>query len=248
MTAELLTDERSHFDRFGYISPIRVRTPTEAAAITQQWDQVEEREQLPQEERFLMYNRHRDLDFLMDIASDERVLDIVESLIGPDILLFGTRLICKWPGDVDFVPWHQDVSVRNQLTPPEQVTGWYAVDNVTTDNGCVQVIPGSHHDGMLTREPANHAGSLLRHNEETPVSEERRCDALPIELQAGEMSLHHGFTLHTSGPNPSTERRCGYVIRYVPAYVQQGDDVEVNQRETAILLRGVDPFSESLTA
>jgi len=239
-----LDDHLAQFEQGGYTAPIRVRDDAEATLVRKQWDQVESAEGLPTPDRLLMYNRHRNLPFILELASDERVLDIVESLIGPNILLFGTRVICKWPGDEEFVAWHQDVSERNQLTPPVQITGWYAVDDSTVENGCVEVLPASHRRGMLPRQPASYRANLLRQNEETVVSEADQALARPVELQAGEMSLHHGFTLHRSGTSPSARRRCGFVMRYVPAEVQQGPDVEVNQRETAVLLRGVDPHAK----
>ena len=238
-----LDDQVTQFEENGYLSPIDVCTSEEADHVRAQWDEIERSEELPTTARELIYNRHRDHPFILDLVQNHRVLDLVEALIGPNIMLFGTRVICKWPGDDEFVPWHQDVSERNKLTPPVQVTGWYAVDDATVDNGCVEVIPGSHRRGMLARQPASYRGSLLRKNEETVVTEAERALARPLELRAGQMSLHHGFTLHSSGTNPSPQRRCGFVIRYVPAEVTQAPDVDVNQRETAILLRGVDPHA-----
>jgi non-heme Fe2+,alpha-ketoglutarate-dependent halogenase len=234
------TDQVASFERDGLLFPIDLKTPDEAAAIRREWDAFETREGLPASRERFLYNRHGDQTFIWQLASDPILLDAVEPLIGPNILLFGTRVICKWPGDGDFVAWHQDLSKRNQLHPPVQITAWYAIDDVDEANGCVRCIPGSHRAGMREREPASHDGNLLRINEHTPVSREMASRAVPIRLRAGQVSLHHGFTLHTSGRNESTRRRCGLVIRYVPAYVTQGSGVEVNQRETAIVVRGVD--------
>lgn len=236
------------FERDGFVFPIRVRDPNKAEEIRRRWDELEVREGLREKARNSMYNRHLDQEFIWDLVSDDTILDALEPLIGPNILLFGSRIICKWGEDETLVAWHQDVSERNRLSPPTQITAWYAIDDSHEENACVYCIPGSHRCGMLKRVAANHSGNLLRVNEESPVAEEEARRAVPIVLSSGELSLHHGLTIHSSGRNRSARRRCGLVIRYVPAYVRQGSGVEFNQRETAITLRGVDELAAGKNA
>lgn len=219
----VLTDEQvAAFDRDGFLFPIDIHEQTEADRVRKQWDELEAAEGLAGSRRELLYNRHLDQEFLWDIASSPTIVDALEPLLGPDILLFGTRVICKWPGDESQVAWHQDLSARNQLSPPMQITGWYAIDDADEENGCVLCVPGSHAEGMLAREPAAVAGNLLRFNEQSRVRAEVMEKAEPIRLRAGQLSLHAGFTLHSSLSNHSRRRRCGLVLRYVPAHVRQG--------------------------
>jgi hypothetical protein len=236
-------DQVEAFHRDGFLFPIALNGAEEAEAVRAKWDKLEQREQLYEQRRNSMYNRHLDQQFIWDLVSSPVILDALEPLIGPNILLFGSRIICKWGNDETFIAWHQDVSERNQLSPPVQITAWYAIDAADEENACVYCIPGSHKQGMRARVPASTDGNLLRVNEESPVSPDEARSAVPVRLRAGEVSLHHGFTLHSSGANRSNRRRSGLVIRYVPAYVQQGDGVEFNQRETAITLRGVDELA-----
>jgi non-haem Fe2+, alpha-ketoglutarate-dependent halogenase len=236
----LTAEQVESFGLAGFVFPLDLYDQREAAIIRRKWDALEAAEGLSNANRPSLYNRHLDQAFLWDIAADQRILDALEPLIGPDILLFGSRVICKWPHDNSFVAWHQDLSVRNQLIPPVQITAWYAIDGVDDDNGCVRCIPASHHWGMLGRSPATGEGNLLRRNEASAVSKADQATAQSVRLRAGQASLHHGFTVHSSNRNTSSRRRCGFVIRYVPAHVRQGRSVEFNQRDTAVVLRGRD--------
>lgn len=239
----LSAEQVNTFRDSGFLFPVAVNDALAADRVRAQWDEFEATSRLANSHRDLMYNRHLDQQFIWDIASSQRVLDALEQLLGPDILLFGTRIICKWSGDDTVVAWHQDVSERNQLDPPEQITAWYAIDDADESNGCVFCVSGSHKAGMRKRLPAKVPGNLLRVNEESEVSDEMARTAVPVRLKAGQLSFHHGFTLHSSPRNVSNRRRCGLVIRYVPGYVRQGSGVEFNQRDTAIVLRGRDPMT-----
>ena len=236
----LTPPQLADFDSDGFVFPLDLYDQQEAAEIQRKWDAFEAAGELNNHSPASFYNRHVDQAFLWDIATDERLLDALEHLIGSDILLFGTRVICKWSHDDTFVAWHQDLSVRNQLTPPVQITAWYAIDGADDGNGCVRCIPASHRWGMLARSPATGRGNLLRRNEATAVSEPEQATARSIRLRPGQVSLHHGFTVHSSERNTSDRRRCGLVLRYVPAHVRQGTGVEFNQRKTAVVLRGRD--------
>jgi Phytanoyl-CoA dioxygenase (PhyH) len=239
----LSAEQVDRFNRDGFLFPIQVKNKAEADQVRAQWDELEAAEKLRKSHRNSMYNRHLDQEFIWKLVSDPLILNALEPLLGPNILLFGSRIICKWPTDGSVVAWHQDVSERNQLDPPIQITAWYAIDDSDEDNGCVCCIPGSHKRGMLKRHPAAVPGNLLRVNEESQIPDDMIGRAAPVTLKAGDLSLHHGFTVHSSPYNNSRRRRCGLVIRYVPAHVQQGSGVEFNQRETAIVLRGVDEMS-----
>jgi hypothetical protein len=237
----VLSDEQiNSFERSGFLFPLDVSDPTQAQAMREAWDDFERREELERRGKNSLYNLHVEHDFIWRIASHPTILDALEPLIGPNILLFASRIICKWGREDSFAAWHQDLSARNQLDPPMQITAWYAIDDVDPGNACVYCIPGSHKRGMLKRHPAAETGNLLRVNEESSVSAEDAARAVAIVLRSGQVSFHDGFTLHSSGRNESPRRRCGLVLRYVPAYVRQGKDVDFNQRESALVLRGVD--------
>ena len=207
------------FSGAGFAAPIPIFGPTETDGIREAFDALEAAES----EAVCtigLFNRHLTDRFIWDIATDARVLDAVETVLGADLLLLGTHFFCKYPDPAatSFVAWHQDLTYW-QLDPPRACTAWVAIDDVDIENGCMRVIPGSHAAGPMPHGDAEGDGNLLAQNQEIPrglVDEERAVD---IELRAGSMSLHDGYLVHGSAPNRSTRRRCGLAVRFVPGEV-----------------------------
>ena len=148
---------------------------------------------------------------------DDAVLDIVESLIGPDIALWSSHVIAKPPGVGKRVPWHEDSAYWGKvLDPMEVVTVWLAIDASTPANGCMRVIPRTHHGGYSQYEPVADATKEVFATEikKDQIDESEAVDCI---LQPNHCSIHHAKTIHGSNPNTSPHRRCGYTMRYVPA-------------------------------
>ncbi|KAA9381409.1 phytanoyl-CoA dioxygenase family protein [Microbispora cellulosiformans] len=224
----------------GFVSGIRVRDRQGADAVRECWDALEAAEDLPANGYSTTHSRHLDQRFVWDLACDPKILDPVEALIGENILLFGTRFFCKY-GDSGRhrVSWHQDLDSW-ALTPPVAVTVWYAVDDSTEQNGCMQVIPGSHRAELRRHDTTADNGNILGRGQHLHLTEEEKASAVPVVLNAGEISIHDGALLHASMPNLSNRRRCGLAIRYVPAHVRQHADLAKSPPSKAILVRGCD--------
>ncbi|GMV65551.1 MAG: hypothetical protein AMXMBFR75_13490 [Candidatus Hinthialibacteria bacterium] len=162
---------------------------------------------------------HFDHPCLMKFLTHPAVLDAVEALIGPDITLWSSHFISKPGGDGLPVSWHTDADYwKGRLQPIEVVTVWLAVDRSNRENGCMRVIPGTHHERKERRyrdlpEGSNVFGTTLEENE---IDEAKVVD---IELEAGECSFHDAWLIHGSLPNHSPRRRCGYTMRYMPSSV-----------------------------
>lgn len=229
------------FQRDGYLSGIPIADGPRAAHIRRQFDALEARVGRETAEIGLS-GRHFEESFIWEMATDPTILDWVESLIGPNILLLSTHFFCKYGGAVHqekFVAWHQDVTFWG-LEPPQAITAWYAVDDADLENGCMRVIPGTHQGGIAEHGKAQQAGNLLSVNQEIAVAPEDEQRAVDLVLSAGQMSLHDGSIVHGSLPNRSARRRCGLTIRYVPSHVRE---VGIDGRKhgwKAILVRGVD--------
>lgn len=178
-----------------------------------------------------LHNRHFDQDFIWDVATNSTVLDVVESLIGENIMLIGSRLVCKWPGGDHYVPWHQD-SRYQELTPSAQVTVWIAIDDCDVDNGCLYVIPGSNNIGFAEHKKVEGENVLVFN--EMELSRDQEESAIPLLLKKGEMAVFHGDVIHGSPSNKSTRRRCGLVLRYVPTTVKPN----IEGMWPAVLVRG----------
>ncbi len=186
-----------------------------------------------------LHDRHYDQEFIWDVATSPAVLDAIEAIIGPDIMLLASQFFCKYGEGENFVAWHQDVTYWG-LEPPFAITAWYAVDDSDHDNGCMVVLPGSHLTGIQEHGKSATEGNLLSINQEVPVTDEEATRAVDLELKAGEMSLHHGMLAHSSQPNRSSRRRCGLVMRYIPPTVKQVVLNSLGNRYRAVLVRGED--------
>lgn len=149
-----------------------------------------------------------------EFATSPALLDIVEQLIGPDIVLWASAMFCKPAATGLEVPWHQDGQYW-PIRPRATVTAWIALDDVREDNGCMRVIPGSHLLGDFGHEISDREDLVLNN-----VVNDPRLDLSTVrnvELEPGQFSLHDVNLVHGSLPNRSGRRRAGYAIRYMPA-------------------------------
>jgi non-haem Fe2+, alpha-ketoglutarate-dependent halogenase len=155
-----------------------------------------------------------------DVAMDPVVLDCVEALLGPEIVVMGSIVLSKHPGHDAYVGWHQD-SVNDGDDAEPAVSAWIAVTDSTRANGCMRVLPATQRKLLAhceVSDPANllRAGRVLA----DPIDEEQAVD---VELRAGEMSLHHDLIVHGSRPNCGDGKRIGFVVRYTtPAARSRG--------------------------
>jgi non-haem Fe2+, alpha-ketoglutarate-dependent halogenase len=163
-----------------------------------------------------------------------RILDVVEALIGPDILVFHTTIWLKEAGAGNFVPWHQDATYFG-LSPHEHVTAWVALTPSNRENGCVQVLPGSHGSGQRAhRDERDQRAMLSRGQTMTEALDESA--AVDLLLEPGEVTFHHTLMVHRSAPNQSRQTRIGFGISYIPARVRH----VTGTRLSASLVRGED--------
>jgi ectoine hydroxylase-related dioxygenase (phytanoyl-CoA dioxygenase family) len=235
----MLPSQVRFFEENGYLTGIRLHDEAESDHIRQLFDALEANEGRDKSQIGLR-GRHLDTPFIWELATHPQVLDWIEALIGPNILVLSTQFFCKYPDRLDkFVAWHQDTTYWG-LEPPYALTVWYAVDNSDTENGCMRVIPGSHRNGILEHGKSVRAGNLLSINQEIrlPAFDESR--AVDLLLKAGEFSIHHGHLIHGSNPNRSSRRRCGLTIRYVPPHVKPVRENSLKEPWPAVLARGED--------
>ena len=152
-------------------------------------------------------------DFL-DLARDPVILDLVEQVIGPDIILWGCQIFCKPGGDGMEVPWHQDGHYW-PIRPLATCTVWLALDPSKIANGCLRVIPGSHRGRRLHEHLREDRTDIVLNQAVKPGLFDPNT-ALDVELESGQMSLHDVYLIHGSNPNRSGKRRAGVAIRYMP--------------------------------
>jgi non-haem Fe2+, alpha-ketoglutarate-dependent halogenase len=231
------------FANEGFIAALPVLTPEEAAQVRKQFDALETRVGRETAQIGLL-DRHLIEPFIYELATHPKVLEVIESVLGPDFFLLATHFFCKYgEGDAaaKFVAWHQDVTYWG-LEPPVAVTVWLAIDDADEENGCMRVIPGSHAAGIREHGTAEQAGNLLSINQEVPVTESEEASAVSLPLPAGFASLHDGCLIHGSLPNASHRRRCGLTLRYIPTEVHQSTLNSHGKRWKPILVHGTDRY------
>jgi ectoine hydroxylase-related dioxygenase (phytanoyl-CoA dioxygenase family) len=240
MTTETLTEQ---WTERGFVPALNVLTPAEAADTRAQFDALE-REIPPEAAEVRILDRHLDVEFIWRLATHPRVLDAVEAVLGPDVLLLASNFFCKYPAQERgerFVAWHQDVTYWG-LEPPRAITAWIAIDDADEENGCMSVIPGSHRRGLLEHGKSARVGSLLSVNQEVPDGLVDGSRAVSMPLRAGQMSLHDGMLLHGSHPNRSVRRRCGLAVRFTTPDVRQVAANSLRGYYRPVLVRGVDRY------
>lgn len=221
------------FRRDGYVSPVPVMPPAEAAALRQRLETFEATQggRLEPGQRS---RTHLLFKWLDDLIRDARVLDPIEQLIGPDILCWSTIFWIKDAGSKSFVSWHQDNTYWG-LSSRNVVTAWFALSEASLEAGCMRVMPGTHTGETLAHEDTYDADNMLTRGQAISTGiDESRAVAMP--LHAGEMSLHNYCLAHGSGPNLSADRRIGVSMHFMPPDTRQ----VVGAWDCAALVRGVD--------
>lgn len=222
---------KSQFEEDGYFSPLRLFDKSTALSYREILETVEQKTGSLN----YRYKIHTVLDIAYKIATNKELLDSVEALLGPNILLYNTSFVIKEPNSKAHISWHQDLTYWG-FNDDKQVAAWIALSDATEENGCMHMIPGSHKGGQLPHRTTKDSNNLLHHGQtiEGASEEQSRC----IPLKAGETSLHHGWTMHTSYPNKSDDRRIGLTINYISTDMFQTQ----TEHDSAMLVRGVDHY------
>lgn len=236
---------RDAYNRDGYLIPnFRVPTAT-LAAIGAAHQRLIAR--FPRFSDYCPALLHYDLGSL-SFARDPLILDMVEKIIGPDIILWNMSFFAKPARKGRRTPWHQDGEYW-AIRPLETCTVWIAIDDATVENGCLQVIPGSHRERRLFSHGHNPSPDLTLGLELRPETFDEST-AVDLVLEAGQVSLHDVYLAHGSEPNRSDRPRRGMTLRFMPAtslydralerkkYESNGDDGPAEH--SIFLLRGQD--------
>ena len=183
-----------------------------------------------------LYKPHLVLMLADEIVHNSALLDMVEDIIGPNILLWDAAFVIKEAHVEGFFSWHQDLTYWG-LEPPDVVSAWVALSPATPESGCMRMIPGSHKGGILPHRDTFGQNNMLTRGQEITV-EIDQSRAVEVVLAPGQASLHHGRVIHASNSNRSNDRRIGLTIQYIPTHVRQ----VVGKKDSAMLVRGIDDY------
>ncbi len=224
----LSATEVARYREAGIVHPLRALPGSEAAALHARY----------QGQAAFLKGRNNQKPHLLftwldAVVRDARIVDAVESLLGPNLFCWGAQFFAKPAGDAAYVSWHQDATYWG-LSSPEVVTAWLALTPSHHASGCMQVVPGTQH-AQVPHEDRFDDANLLSRGQEVAV-EVDPAKVVDVVLQPGEMSLHNVLLFHGSEPNRTAEPRIGFAIRYMPTHVRQLSPFA----DSALLVRGRD--------
>jgi non-heme Fe2+,alpha-ketoglutarate-dependent halogenase len=204
------------YERDGYVFPIPILDSAEANHLRRHVLSLQQAVNSPVE-RFP--GPHIFFPWAFQAATQPRLLDQVERILGPDILLWGTLILSKNPDSRSFVPWHQDNAYTAFLNGSRSLTAWIALTPATPQSGCMRVIPGSHRQ-QLPFTSTQRPGDMLSRGLEI-TAEVNEAAAVDLILRPGEASLHDNSLVHGSNPNHSALPRTGFIARYATPAMSQ---------------------------
>ena len=236
----LTAQQVENYHAAGLHFPVDVLSTDEAAEYRRKIEAFEGRfgRPLPAKQR---YKAHLLLTCLDELVRHPKILDAVEDVLGPNILVWNSTFFTKEAHNPAYVGWHQDIAYWG-LDPEESVTAWVAITDSTVENGAMRVIPGTFK--MLAQQDTFAENNMLSRGQEIMVQVDKN-KAVDVVLRAGQASLHDARLAHGSEPNRSADRRIGFAIRYIPTHVRQValDGVATRSRsDIAVLVRGADNF------
>ena len=211
-------DEVTQYHDTGLIFPRRVMSAADAANYLAELEVYETNSGGPINGKW-RYKSHLVFPWFNRLMRHPAILDLVRAILGNDLMVWTTHIYPKEPGDGRFVSWHQD-SAHWGLDSDQVLTVWVALTDTTRENGCMRMIPGSHHKGQVEHQDTQDANNILTRGQTINV----RIDpekAVSVQLEPGEASFHHVKMWHGSDANQSDDRRISIAIRYIPTRTRQ---------------------------
>lgn len=225
------------YDRDGFAFPIDVLDPAETAALRADLEAAE-LELADDPERLSLMRAYTDrvLPSFDALIRNETILSATATILGPDLMVWSAQMFTKEAHSPKIVSWHQDLTYWG-LDDAEETTCWVALSPATRESGCMKFVPGSHTKQVVPHVDTYDENNMLSRGQEIAV-EVNEDDAVAVELQPGQASLHHGHLFHGSGPNTTDDRRIGVAIRFIrPSMKQQSGDCSL-----VTLVKGEDRF------
>lgn len=235
MPASLTLTQAERYRRDGILFPLPALPPSEVARFRAAFDDVVARLGGRPTSQDLSQT-HLHFRWAYELATYPAILDAVEAVLGPDVLVWTVSIFAKYPRDRGYISWHQDGTYWG-LDSSQVTTAWVALTDSLVDNGCMRVVPGSHTKPILPHKDTYAPDNLLSRGQEVQAEVDDK-DAVDVVLRAGEMSLHHVNIIHGSNPNPSDRPRYGFAIRFTTPRTKQIE----GEPPTAVLARGRDDY------
>lgn len=236
---------RAFFQDQGYAGPVTVFTAAENTAFaTGAWAALGVDPLAPGPSTARLAAWHHDQRWAWEMATHPAILDQVEALLGPDLVLWAMYCWYKPPQVGKAVPWHQDAAYW-PIEPKINVTAWVALAPTRRSNGCLRLLPGTHR-----RDFAHTAIDPVAANSwfDQGVQGLDESGAIDLEMEPGQAVFFNEGTLHGSTANHSPFPRLACSMRYTTPEVRISPDGwgADNARIRTTLVRGVDRFQHNV--
>ena len=202
----------SKYKEDGFLSPVSVFSTHEIGKYQLAFENMEKAFEKKREEYL---NPHLYFSWAKELATHPALLDIIESILGSELFISGSLIINKIPGTYSHLSWHQDAYHFQGYNSEPYITAWIALTHSNVANGCMRVIPGSHHQGIVPHLPFSDDTNMLKNRGVEVKISPSVNEIRDIVLKPGEMSLHDGRLIHQSNPNQTMEKRIGFIVRFV---------------------------------
>ncbi|OIK24551.1 chlorinating enzyme [Streptomyces malaysiense] len=296
-TFALSRQELEQFERDGFLGPVKIY---EVEEMETRWKTIQRElrdrshaiypEGSGKASSISNYDRHLDIDLLSEHIMKREIVDRVASILGPDLLCWRSEFFPKFQGD-EGTDWHQAANFAHasgspQIVWPSQdglpafggtITVWTAFTHSTRENGCLQLMPGTHKHmnydeskGMSYDADAFNArekdgvkrgffGYDYRQLQKDPDWKPDESQAFPLVMKPGECVIFWSTLMHASLPHTGAKKdyRMGYAARFVPTQVQvypgtekvdeYGGGITLDNYGT-VLVSGVDEFGHNRVA
>jgi ectoine hydroxylase-related dioxygenase (phytanoyl-CoA dioxygenase family) len=233
MLKALTQAQRDFYDREGYLCPLPCLTAEAAGEARASLTRF--RNATGMSAGDIVFKGHLAFPWSFELASHPAILNPVEDIVGPNILVFASKFWIKEAGDGGFVTWHQD-SAYFGIEPVELASVWVALTDSTPANGCVRAIPGTHKGPTLRHVERKGDRNLLARGQRIDRGIDETA-AVDFVLRVGEFSMHDVRLVHGSLPNEGAGPRIGLAFFYIPAHVRS-----TIGRRSAHLVRGEDAY------
>jgi phytanoyl-CoA hydroxylase len=180
----------------------------------------------------LAYRKIQDLErdpYFLGYMQHPLFRSITRRVIGEDVSIFRAMFMNKPAQRGTVLPYHQDGGTQWRLSEDPVITIWTALDDASVENGCVQIIPGSHKLGLLSER-----GHTITPEQEAAYARDE--ESVYLEARAGEAFFLHNFLLHRSGVNRIDRPRRAFSVVYMDARTHTTDE----QRRTFPVVFGKD--------
>eukprot|EP00937_MAST-01D_sp_MAST-1D-sp2_P000417 g417.t1 len=211
-----------NFDRDGFLCPLDGVGVAEAEQARARIEAAESCSN--QSGNALFTNGHLLHRWQYELATDARLLDAVEDVLGPHLLIWKCQLWIKEARSSSYIGWHQDAAYWG-LDPPDSVNVWLALTDVTEEHGPMELYARSHAEPLLEHADEYVADNMLTRGQVIPQLQHGRpgpdpARVVPALLRPGQFSLHHLCTAHGGKRNRAAGRRIGFNVTFVAPHVR----------------------------